>query len=187
MLFSHSVMSDSLRPHGLQHAGFPVLHHLLELAQTHVHWVSDAIQPFSFSVALFSCLQSFQASGSFLISELFASDGQSFRASVSASVLLMSIQDWFPLGLTGFLCMMMQEKHVLSISEDTLCCCRGRLVIFSVNTDWWCRCNDDEDGNVILLAHQQMYYNYLQWAEQYDKHERNMKKYNEHHLPPSSS
>ena len=42
--------------------------------------------------------------------------------------------------------------------------------------------NDDEDGNVILLAHQQMYYNYLQWAEQYDKHERNMKKYNEHHL-----
>ena len=100
--------------------GFPVLHHLLELAQTHVHWISDAIQSFSFSVALFSCLQSFPASGSFLISKLFASDGQSFRASVSASVLLMSIQDWFPLGLTGFLCMMMQEKHVLSISEDTL-------------------------------------------------------------------
>ena len=40
-----SVMSDSLRPHGLQHASFPVLHHLPELAQTHVHWVSDAIQP----------------------------------------------------------------------------------------------------------------------------------------------
>ena len=39
--------------------------------------------------------------------------------------------------------------------------------------------NDDEDGSVILLAHQQMYYNYLQWAEQSDKHERNMKKYNE--------
>ena len=43
--FSHSVVSDSLRPHGLQHARLPVLHHLSELAQTHVHWVSDAIQP----------------------------------------------------------------------------------------------------------------------------------------------
>ena len=42
--------------------------------------------------------------------------------------------------------------------------------------------NDDEDGSVILLAHQQMDYNYLQWAEQCDKHERNMKKYNERHL-----
>ena len=45
MLFSHSVMSNSLRPHGLQHAIQMVHHHLLELAQTHVHWVTDAIQP----------------------------------------------------------------------------------------------------------------------------------------------
>ena len=44
LLFSHSVMSDSLRPHGLQELGFLVLHHLLELAHTHVHWISDAIQ-----------------------------------------------------------------------------------------------------------------------------------------------
>ena len=44
LLFSHSVVSDSLQPHGLQ-PGFPVLHHLPEPAQTHVHWVSDAIQP----------------------------------------------------------------------------------------------------------------------------------------------
>ena len=43
LLFSRSVVSDSLWPHGLQ--GFPVLHHLLEFAQTHVHWVGDAIQP----------------------------------------------------------------------------------------------------------------------------------------------
>ena len=43
--FSCSVMFDSLRPHGLQQPGFLVLHHLPELAQTHVHWVSDAIQP----------------------------------------------------------------------------------------------------------------------------------------------
>ena len=47
LLFSHLVVSNSLWPHGLQHAsmpGFPVFHHLLELAQTHVHWVRDAIQ-----------------------------------------------------------------------------------------------------------------------------------------------
>ena len=42
--FSHSVVSDSLRPHGLQHPGFPVHQQLPELAQTHVHWVGDAIQ-----------------------------------------------------------------------------------------------------------------------------------------------
>ena len=45
LLFSCSVMSDSLQPHGLQHTRLPVLHHLLELAQTHDHWVRDAIQP----------------------------------------------------------------------------------------------------------------------------------------------
>ena len=44
--FSCSVVSDSLQPHGLQHSGLPVHHQLLEFTQTHVHWVSDAIQPF---------------------------------------------------------------------------------------------------------------------------------------------
>jgi len=44
-LFSHSVVSDSLQPHGLQHARLPVHHHLLELTQTHVDRVGDAIQP----------------------------------------------------------------------------------------------------------------------------------------------
>ena len=43
--FSHSVLSDSLWPHGLQHARFPVLHYFAEFAQTHVHWFGDAIQP----------------------------------------------------------------------------------------------------------------------------------------------
>ena len=51
--------------------GFPVLSHLLELAQTHVQWVGDAIQPSI--VPFFSCLQSFPALGSFLMSQLFAS------------------------------------------------------------------------------------------------------------------
>ena len=45
LLFSHSVVSESLWPHGLQHAGFPVLHHHPEFAQTHVHWAGDAIHP----------------------------------------------------------------------------------------------------------------------------------------------
>ena len=45
LLFGHKVMSDSLLPHGLQHARFPVLHYLLEFAQTHVHWVGDAVHP----------------------------------------------------------------------------------------------------------------------------------------------
>ena len=45
LFFSHSVLSDSLRPHGLQHTRPPCLHHLPELAQTHVHLIRDAIQP----------------------------------------------------------------------------------------------------------------------------------------------
>ena len=73
--------------------GFHVLHRLLGFAQTHVHWVCDAIQPFS--VAIFStCPQSFPASGSFPVSQLFASDSQSIGA--SASVFPVNIQGWFP-------------------------------------------------------------------------------------------
>ena len=68
--------------------GFPVLHYLPELAQTHVHWVSDAIQP------------PHSASGSFPMSSLFESGGQSTGASALASVLPVSIQGWFPLGWT---------------------------------------------------------------------------------------
>ena len=80
---------------------FPVLHYLLEFAQTHVHWVSDAIQP-SLSVTLFSsCPQSSVATGSFPVSQLFTSGGQSIGA--SASVLLMNIQGWFSLELTGLI------------------------------------------------------------------------------------
>ena len=45
LFFSHSVVSDSLRPHEPQHTRLPVLHHLPELAQTHVHWVGDSIEP----------------------------------------------------------------------------------------------------------------------------------------------
>ena len=82
--------------------GLSVLHYLLEFAQIHAHWVSDAIQP-SHAVIPFCCLQSFSASGSFLMSQIFTSGGQSIGASASASVLPMNIQDCFPLGLTGLI------------------------------------------------------------------------------------
>ena len=83
--------------------GFPVHHQLSELAQTHIHptgWrchpvISSSVIPFSF------CPQSFPASGSFPISQFFASRGQSIGASASASVLPMNIQDCFPVGWTG--------------------------------------------------------------------------------------
>ena len=85
--------------------GFPVHHQLLELAQTHIHptgWrchpvISSSVIPFSF------CPQSFPASGSFPISQFFASRGQSIGASASASVLPMNIQDWFPLQWTDWI------------------------------------------------------------------------------------
>ena len=80
--------------------GLPVL---LELAQTLVHGIGDAIQPSHPVVPFSSSLQSFPASGSFPLSGLFASGGQSIGISVSASVLPMNIQDCFPLGLTGLI------------------------------------------------------------------------------------
>ena len=83
--------------------GFPVLHHLPEFVQFHVPWVGD-YPTISSSVALFpSCPQSFPSSGSFPMSQFFASRGQSTGVSALASVLPMNIQDWFPLGLTGLI------------------------------------------------------------------------------------
>ena len=79
--------------------GFPVLHHLPELAQTHVHWVSDAIQP---SHPLSSPSPALILSH-LLMKRRFASSDQSTGASVWALVLPMNIQDWFLLGLTGLI------------------------------------------------------------------------------------
>ena len=97
--------------------GFPVLHQLPELAQTHVHRISDTYHPTILSsvVPFSSCLQSSPASGSFLVSQLFASGGQSTGASTSGSVLLMNIQDWFPLGLTGLISL--QSKGLKSLLQ----------------------------------------------------------------------
>ena len=81
--------------------GFPIHHQLLELAQTHVHWVSDAIQP--------SHPLSSSSPPAFNLSQhqgqIFVSGGQSIGVSVLVSVLSMNIQDWFPLGLTGLISM----------------------------------------------------------------------------------
>ena len=82
--------------------GFPVHHQLLELAQTHVHQVGNAIQPSHPVVPFSSCFQSFPASASFPMSQFFTSGGQSIGA--SASVLPVNIQDWFPLQLVGSPC-----------------------------------------------------------------------------------
>ena len=93
------ALCDSM---GCNTSGFPVLYHHLEFAQTHVRWVDDMIpcHPLlSPSPPAFNLSQS----GSFPMSQPFASGGQSIRASASASVLPMNIQDWLPLGLTGLI------------------------------------------------------------------------------------
>ena len=116
--FSHSVMSDSWQPHGLQHARPPCPSPTPEFTQTHVHWVSDAIQPSHPLSSPFppSCLQSFSASGS-AMSQFFTSGDQSIGVSALASVLPVNIQDWFPLGWSGWTSL--QSKGLLRIFSNT--------------------------------------------------------------------
>ena len=102
--FSRSVVSDTLQPHGLQDARLPCpssnpgAHSNSCLSSQWCHpTMSSSVIPFA------SCLQSFSASESFLMSQFFASGGQSIGASASASVLPMNIQDWFTLGLTDWI------------------------------------------------------------------------------------
>ena len=83
--------------------GLPVQHQIPELSQTHVHWFSDAIQPPHPLSPLLLLPSIFPASGSFPVSQLFASGSQSIGASTSASVFLLNIHGWFPLGLIGFI------------------------------------------------------------------------------------
>ena len=102
--FSHSVVSDSLRPHALQHSGPPCpspTPRVYSNSHPLCWWchptISSSVVPFS------SHLQSFPESGSFPMSRFFASGGQKIGVSASASVLPMNIQDWFPLGWTGWI------------------------------------------------------------------------------------
>ena len=102
LLFSHSVTLTLCDPMDCSMPGLPVLHHLLEPAQTHVHQVSVANQPSHPLYPLLFLSSIFPTSGSFLLSWLFASGAQSTGVSASASVSPpMNIHDWLPLGLTG--------------------------------------------------------------------------------------
>ena len=100
----NSVMSDSLQPHRLQHTRLPcpsptprVYSNSCPLSQWCHPTISSSVVPFS------SRLQSFPALGSFQMSQLFTSGSQSIGASASTSVLPMNIQEWFPLGWTGWI------------------------------------------------------------------------------------
>ena len=95
--FSCSVMSDSLQPHGFQHARLPCPSPTPGVYSSSCPLSQRCHPTISSSGILFSCPQSFPASGSFLMSLLFTSGGQTTGVSASAWVLLMNIQDWFPL------------------------------------------------------------------------------------------
>ena len=117
--FSHSVVSDALEFHGLQHTRLPcpsptpgAYSNSCSLRQWCHPTISSSDIPFS------SCLQSVPASGSFPKSQLFTSDGQNIEASASASVLLpKNTQDWSPLGLTGLISL--QSKGLSRVFSNT--------------------------------------------------------------------
>ena len=116
--FSHSVMSNSLRPHESQHARPPcpsptprVHSNSCPSSQWCHQAISSSVVPFS------SCPQSLPASGSFPMSELFTSGGQSIGVSALASVLPMNTQDWSPLGWTGWISL--QSKGLLRVFSNT--------------------------------------------------------------------
>ena len=113
-----SVVSNSLQPHGLMHARLPdpsPTPRAYSDSCPSSGWchptTSSSVVPFS------SCLQSFPASGSFPMSQFFASGGQSIGISASASVLPMNIQDWFPLRLTGLISL--QYKELSRVFSNT--------------------------------------------------------------------
>ena len=115
--FSHSVVTDSLQPHGLQHTRLPcssptprACSNSCLLSQWCHPNISSSVIPLS------SCLQSFPASGSFQMSQFFTSGGQSIGA--SGSFLPVNIQDWFPLGLTGLISL--QSKGLSRVFCNTI-------------------------------------------------------------------
>ena len=131
--FSHSVISDSLRPHGLQHARPPWPPLTPRVYSNSCHWVSDAIQP---PHPLSSCPQSFLASGSFQMSQLFISGGQSIGDSASTSVLPMNVQDWFPLGWTDWISL--QSKGLSRVSSNTTV---RKHKFFNTQPSLWSSCH----------------------------------------------
>ena len=116
--FSSSVVSDSLRPHELQHtrppcsSGTPRVHPTSCASSRWCHSaISSSVVPFS------SCPQSLPASGSFPMSQLFTWGGHSIGVSASASVLPMNTQDWSPLGWTGWISL--QSKGLSRVFSNT--------------------------------------------------------------------
>ena len=116
--FTCSVVSDSLRPHGLQHARLlcpsPTPGAYSNSCLSRWKWhptISSSVISFS------SCLQSFPPSGSFPMSWFFTSGGQSIGVSASSSVLPMNIQDWFPLGWTDWISL--QSKGLSRVFFNT--------------------------------------------------------------------
>ena len=116
--FSHSVLSDFLWPHGRQHARLPCPSPAPRGCSNScpANWwchptISSSVVPFS------SCLQSFPASGSYQMSQFFATGGQSIAVSISASVLPVNIQEWFPLGLTDLISL--QSKGLSRVFSNT--------------------------------------------------------------------
>ena len=116
--FSHPIMSNSLQPHGLQHTRLPcplpppgACSNSCPASRWCHPTISSSVIPFS------SCLQSFPASGSFLVSQFFTSGGQSIGASASASVFPMNIQDWFPLRWAGW--SFLQSKGFSRVFSNT--------------------------------------------------------------------
>ena len=114
--FSRSVVSDSLQPHGLQHASLPCPSPTPGACSDScpLSWwchptISSSVVPFSYR------LPCFLASGSFPMNQVFASGGQSIGASASASVLPMNIQGWLPLGLTGLISL--QSEGISSLLQ----------------------------------------------------------------------
>ena len=115
--FSRSVVSNSLRPHGLQQARLPCPSPFLGAYSNSCplsQWCHPTI---SSSVIPFSSLQSFPESGSFQISQFFTSAGQSIGVSAPASVRPMNIQDWFPLEWTGWISL--QSKRLSRVFSNT--------------------------------------------------------------------
>ena len=118
--FSHSVVSDSLRPHESQQARPPC-----PSPTPRVHsnscpssqWCHPAISSSVKLVPFSSCLQSFPAAGSFPMSQLFAWGGQNIGVSASTSVLPMNTQDWSPLGWTGWIAL--QSRGLSRIFSNT--------------------------------------------------------------------
>ena len=117
-MFSHWVVSDSWRPRGLQHASLPcpsptlrACSNLCPLSRWCPPTISSCVVPFS------SRLQYFPASGSFQMSQFFASGGQSIGVSASTSVLPMNTQDWSPLGWTDWISL--QSKRLSRVFSNT--------------------------------------------------------------------